>query len=199
MGYLAKYAEIQRQLQTLFNSHPKVLILGIGENRMGDDGAGQWISFNLDKQITSPEICIINGGITPEERLSEILDFQPNLMIVIDVVGTDNLPGSVGLFEEKQMLNYLPISSHSMPLPVFVDRCKIGVPNLQMILLGICPYSLQFLESYKLYKEDEYDLDAKEADPNIPFYDFNMDPKMKSLSDEIVALFVQIFKENAYI
>lgn len=199
MGYLAKYADIQRKLQALFKSHPKVLILGIGENRMGDDGAGQWISFSLHKQISSTEICVINGSITPEDRLPEILAFQPDLMIVVDVVGSDNPPGSIDLFEESQMLNYLPISSHSMPLPVFVDRCKIGVPNMQMKLLGICPYSLQFLESYKLYKEDEYDLDAKEADINIPFYDFNMDPKMKTLSDELVSLFMGLFKENGYL
>ncbi len=198
MGYLEKYAEIRRQLQLLLKSHPKVLILGIGENRMGDDGAGQWITFNLDKNLSDSNICIINGGITPEERLSEILDFQPNLMIVVDVVGTNRLPGSVNLFEEDQMLNYLPISSHSMPLPVFVDRCKMGISNLQMKLLGICPYSLQFLESYALYKEDVYDLDAKEADANIPFYEFNMTPEMKVIGDDLVLVFLDLFKESGY-
>ena len=55
-----KYLKLQESLEQLLKSSPKILILGIGENRMGDDGAGQLISFKLDSFNENPNICIIN-------------------------------------------------------------------------------------------------------------------------------------------
>ncbi|RLI66436.1 MAG: hypothetical protein DRO88_01855 [Promethearchaeia archaeon] len=186
------FTVLRTSLDNILNSSPKFLLLGIGENRMGDDGAGQYITFNLDRFNQLPNLLIINGGITPEERLQEIIDFQSELMLILDVIDLPGDPGTIGIFEESQMLNYLPISSHSMPLPVFVDRCRHYIPHIQMKLLGIKPFSLEFLDHYSLFQEDKYDLDAKESNPNIPFYDFNLTESMKEICDRIVNIFSEI-------
>ena len=49
MNISEKYSHIRQDLSSIFENKPKFLLLGIGENRMGDDGAGQYISFYLDK------------------------------------------------------------------------------------------------------------------------------------------------------
>jgi hydrogenase maturation protease len=185
---------LEKKLQQLFQNYPKLLILGIGENRMGDDGAGQYISFNLDQQIRHDNVKIINGGIVPEERISEILDFQPNLLLLIDAVDSQKIPGDVNFYEEQQMLNYLPISSHSLPLPIFVDRCKSNIPGLEVKLLGIQPYSLEFLDRYELFEEETYSLDDKENDPNIPFYNFNLTEGMQNICDRLIPLIAEQIK-----
>lgn len=188
-----KYTSLQKSLESLMHQSPKTLILGIGENRMGDDGAGQYISFGLEKYNASENIRIINGGITPEERINEIVAFQPDLMIIIDVIDLPASAGTVKIFEEDQMVNYLPISSHSMPLPVFVDRCRQYIPGITMKLVGIKPFSLEFLDRYALYKEEEYSLDDKEANPNIPFYDFNLTSSMLQICEDLIQMFSAIF------
>ena len=192
---MEKYNDLNNSLTNLLKSSPKLLILGIGENRMGDDGAGVYITWELwQKWGKTANIEIINGGITPEERLSEILDFQPELVLIVDVIDLKKPSGTIGIFEEDKMLNYLPISSHSLPLPVFINRIQMGVPGVNIKLVGICPYSLQFLESYELYKEDIWTLDMKEENPNIPFYSFNLTKEMEKVCKELIDVLSEVLK-----
>ena len=195
MDIMEKYKDLNISLTNLLKSSPKLLILGIGENRMGDDGAGVYIAWELwQKWSKTANIEIINGGITPEERLSEILDFQPELVLIVDVIDLKKPSGTIGIFEEDKMLNYLPISSHSLPLPVFVDRIKSGIPGVDIKLVGICPYSLQFLDSYELYKEDLWTLDMRENNPNIPFYSFNLTKEMEKICVELIDVLSGVLK-----
>ena len=195
MDLMEKYEQLNISLINLLKLYPKLLIIGIGENRMGDDGAGVYITWELwQKWGKNPKISIINGGITPEERLSEIIDFQPELLLIVDVIDLKKPAGTVVILEENKMVNYLPISSHSLPLPIFVDRIKSNVPGVDIKLVGICPYSLQFLDRYELYREDLWTLDMKEENPNIPFYSFNLTEKMEKICKEIIDLLNGILK-----
>ena len=199
MDVTEKYSSLFDELHKIVLSSPKLLILGIGENRMGDDGLGQYITFELDKWIgeSNPQIKIVNGGITPEERLDELIKFQPDVMIIVDAIGGGKLvPGQVNLYPSDKLLNYLPVSSHSLPLPVYIDRCYRGIPNLKIYLLGITPFSLDFLDTYELFDEENYSLDDKEANPNIPFYTFNLTPEIIAIAEEIVALLKKIIEKK---
>ena len=197
MDVTEKYSALFDDLHKILQSSPKLVILGIGENRMGDDGLGQHITFELDKWSKYPQIRIINGGITPEERLDELIEFQPDVLIIIDAIGGGKLnPGQVNLYPGDKILNYLPVSSHSLPLPVYIDRCYRGVPNLKIYLLGITPFSLAFMETYVLFDEEHYSLDDKEANPNIPFYTFNLTPEIIEISHEMVALLKEIIEKK---
>lgn len=186
--------QIARNFSKFVERKPKLMILGIGENRMGDDGLGQYIAFYLDQQIDFLQVKIINGGIVPEERLDEIIEFQPNLLILIDSVDSRSSPGTLKFYDDSQMLNYLPISSHSLPLPILVNRCKSAIPGLKIKLLGIQPFSLEFRDHYVLFEEQLYSLDAKEANPNIPFYAFNLTPEMELICKNLVSVLVEVLK-----
>jgi hydrogenase 3 maturation protease len=190
-----KYKDLLLSLKKLLEKTPKLLILGIGENRMGDDGIGPMISFNLSLKYDNPQILIMNGGIIPEERLDEIIAFQPEVVIIIDAIDIDKPKGTASLLDESRMLNYLPISSHSMPLPIFVDRIKSNIPNVSIKLLGLVPFSMQFKKEYELFKEDVYSLDEKDENINIPFYAFNLSKEMEKTGSEVEDLLIGIFDE----
>jgi len=183
------------QLENLIKNSPRLLFLGIGENRMGDDGAGQLISYLLDQKFNFSEVKVINGNIVPEQRLDEILHFNPKLIIILDAIQTEDPPGTVMLLEEKRMRLYLPISSHSMPLPIFVDRIKANLPRVQILLLGIRPFSLEFSERYELFDEDNHTLDDYEANPNLPFYAFHLTAEMEKLCHNLTLELVEIIKK----
>jgi hydrogenase 3 maturation protease len=185
---------IKEQLSKIVVNHPRLVILGIGENRMGDDGAGPLVSFALYKQFHMPLVKIINGGIAPEHYLSEIIAFNPNILLLIDAITMDHPPGSVHFLNDSVMRNYLPISSHTLPLPVFLDRCKVNIDGLHVYLLGIVPYALDFLDHYELYHEDQFGLDEKEADPNIPFYAFNISPQMIHICENLVKMLGEVLQ-----
>jgi len=191
---MMNYELLKTQIKTEVQNRPRLLILGIGENRMGDDGIGQYISFYLGLECHYQNVRIINGGIVPEERLKEINDFQPEFMLVIDAISMDETPGTVKLLDEKKMLNYLPISSHSMPLPVFIDKIKQANPTIAIKLLGICPFSLQFLDRYVLFAEEDYSLDDKDENLNIPFYAFNLTEDIKQIGVDIIELLKEVLK-----
>ena len=181
------------KVEDLIENTPRLLILGIGENRMGDDGIGPYICFKLSMDFDNEKIKVVNGGITPEERMDEVVEFQPNLIIVIDAIDDGKPKGSVNLYDHEQMLNYLPISSHSLPLPIFMSRLVDQIPGVTIKLLGICPFSMCFLDTYQLYKEDEYTLDEKENDPNIPFYSFNLSSQIKELGLDLITQLKEVF------
>ncbi len=187
-----KYGKVYETLQVLLKDKPRLLILGIGENRMGDDGIGPYLSFYLSKEIDNPNILIMNGGIVPEERKDEIYEFDPEMILILDAADIGKKPGGIGLYKEDVMLNYLPISSHTLPLPIFIDRLKKNIKGLKIFLLGIQPISMQFLDTFKLFKEDKYSLDDKEENVNIPFYSFNLTKKMKKMADDLLSMFSEL-------
>jgi hydrogenase maturation protease len=178
-------------LVNIFRNANKLLLLGVGENRMGDDGIGPWLSFRLYQDLKLPRVKIINGGILPEQRLDEIVTFRPDVIILIDAIRAGYAPGSVGIYEQKELKNYLPVSSHTIPLPVFIDRIVSTLPQTHLYLLGIEPYRMDFEEAYHLFEEEIYGLDDYEQDPNIPFYRFCLTPQMQELGEKIKNIFQQ--------
>ncbi len=71
------------------------------------------------------------------------------------------------------------------------------MPGVEIFLVGIRPFSLDFLDRYLLYDEETYSLDDKEENPNIPFYDFNLSDEILKVGDELINIFNQLFKRYA--
>ena len=98
----------------------------------------------MDQWCHLSQIKIINGGIIPEQRLEEILAFNPDIIFLLDAMQTNAAPGTVELLEEDRMRMYLPISTYSLPIPVFLDRVRKFLPEVLIYLIGICPFQLEF-------------------------------------------------------
>lgn len=185
-NYSHNLLKLDDELSNLLQNKPRLVILGIGENRMGDDGAGQYIAFHLDEMIKNPAIKIINGGISPDHRLDELTHHDPDILLVVDAIQMDLPPGNIAFLEEQRMRNYLPISTHTLPLPVYLDRVKIAVPKIRIYLIGICPYSLVFSERYELFQEGIYSIDDYETNLNLPFYAFHFSAEMQQICNDLV-------------
>ncbi len=194
--------EFKDRLEPTIYSRKRILFLGIGENRMSDDGFGQYVSFNMIQLMRGIEtkslIKIINGKTDYVERKSEILAFRPNLLILIDTCqpndDTSTKPGRLYLHKEDMFTNWLPLSSHVLPIPVFLTELKFSLPNLETILIGIVPISTDFVDDVNQYKSDKYTLDDYENNSDLPFYDFNLTPKIQKTADELIVYLLEILK-----
>jgi hydrogenase maturation protease len=79
----------------------KVLILGVGNRRRGDEGVGNFIVKRLKDKINVP---LFDGGVVPEKQLSQIEALCPDLVLVIAAADVPTaMPGEIALFELDQM------------------------------------------------------------------------------------------------
>ena len=72
--------ETENKIIKLIKNAKKIVILGIGEVTLGDDGFGPYITVHfLENNISFENILFINGGSVPESREEDILNFKPVL------------------------------------------------------------------------------------------------------------------------
>jgi hydrogenase maturation protease len=193
--------EFQEEIIKLVKKYKRILFLGVGETRMSDDGFGPYIAHSLlqkNKTYRMSHVKIINGKIDYVERKREILEFQPNLLILLDTCQSNNdtaeIPGEIHLHYEENFVNWLPLSSHVLPIPVFLNELKLTLPDLKSILIGVIPFSTKHKETVINLKGNNFDLDAYEENPDLPFFGFNLTPKIQKVADELVDFFVDFLK-----
>lgn len=177
--------KIKVKILDLVKKARKILFLGIGEIKLGDDGFGPYITAYFSNK-SSNNLLFINGATTPEYRKEEILEFNPDLMLLIDTCDSGDPPGTIILADEKKLVNYLTNSTHALPIHLFITSLKIDVPDLQTYLLGVNPVSMLATEEYFMYKPEKFDLDDFERDPNLPFFEINLTPEIHGIADEII-------------
>ncbi|MCK5188148.1 MAG: hydrogenase maturation protease, partial [Deltaproteobacteria bacterium] len=71
----------------------KILILGLGNILLGDEGVGVRIAQQLSSQSLPDEIEVIDGGTAGYELLN-LLEGRDKV-IIVDAVKTEDKPGSV--------------------------------------------------------------------------------------------------------
>ena len=178
----------------IIKNSERILFLGIGENRMGDDGFGQYVSHRMIHFVPPitfrKQVKVINGKTDYVERKPEILDFRPDTLLILDTCQTNNnvpvLPGTLQIRKEEELVNWLPLSSHVLPIPVFISELKFTFNSLKTFLIGIIPISTDYTEEVLQFKPEKYSLDDYEKDPDLPFYDFNLTLKIQNIADELV-------------
>ena len=194
--------DFKSALVELLENNSRILFLGIGENRMNDDGFGQYISFYLKQRLKSTstlkKVKVINGKTDYIERKKEILEFNPDLLLIVDTCQPNNTleikPGSLLLRYESDFVNWLPLSSHVLPIPVFITELRYSIPELKTALIGLVPISTEYAKDVKQYKPDVYSLDDYELDPDIPFYEFSLTPKIQKIADLLVEYLQKILE-----
>ncbi|MCW8956115.1 MAG: HyaD/HybD family hydrogenase maturation endopeptidase [Gammaproteobacteria bacterium] len=83
----------------------KVLVLGLGNTLQTDEGIGVHVVHHLQKNNQYPEAVYVDGG-THSFRLSELLENNRHL-IVIDTVELNSEPGSVAVFTNDEMDDFV--------------------------------------------------------------------------------------------
>jgi hydrogenase 3 maturation protease len=132
----------------------KELILGIGNNLKGDDGVGPYVVGRLNDRLCSPaatpdgaaaagagmERFAIDCGMVPENSGSVVRQHGPHRVLLVDAAEMGLPPGSARAIPPEKA-GLMCVSTHRMPLSLFVSYLKEFCPNV--VLIGIQPERIE--------------------------------------------------------
>ena len=111
------------------------LLLGIGNDLLGDDGVGPYIAdhFRSSNWIT------INAGIVPENFISPVRKQSPDGIVIVDAVEMGLKPGSIRIIPPESIKD-CGTGTHQIALNFITDQFLSFCP--EVIFIGIQPGSL---------------------------------------------------------
>ncbi|MEM3437153.1 MAG: hydrogenase maturation peptidase HycI [Nitrososphaerales archaeon] len=131
-------------LEKELENFERLIILGIGNELRGDDGAGVLVVKKLKKVLKGARnILTIDCGTTPENFLSNIKAFNPSHILIVDAIDFKDKPGAVALFKDKDGM-IESISTHRIPLSIIRSYLESFGLNIKFFLIGIQPKNILF-------------------------------------------------------
>ncbi|GAB6181476.1 HyaD/HybD family hydrogenase maturation endopeptidase [Desulfotomaculum defluvii] len=121
----------------------QILILGLGNPFMGDDGIGIFVVEELEKMEWPHDVRIIDVGTSIINYLWEIS--QARQVIIIDALGAGGPPGCVYRLDMEDVMDYPNQDAHDMSLPTIIKwtRGITGLPE-GITIYGVEPEQLDF-------------------------------------------------------
>jgi len=186
--------EMLEKLLSRLNGAKKVIFMGIGEEKLSDDGVGPYIISEL-LQYSNERFLFINANIDPMARIDQIVDFNPSHLVILDTCTLSGPPGTVAILEREYICDYVPISSHTIPIHIVVDLIVERLPGLAVFMIGIVPESLEGFTELTLYKSDEFTIDDKNENEDLPFFDIQLTDTIKKVADNLIIIIKEIIKK----
>ena len=124
------------------NSHTtdKLLILGIGNVLLGDEGVGINVVQQLEKLELPTNVNILDGGTGGFHLLSYLQEYSK--IILIDATLDGNPPGTINILRPK-FSNEFPrtLSSHDIGLKDLVESAALlgELPEITLITISVHP------------------------------------------------------------
>lgn len=115
----------------------RVAVVGIGSDLRADDAAGVEVVRKLRRHLTSPNILLIDAGVTPENFTADIKKFGPSHVLMIDATDLGLEPGTASIVNLSAITGP-SIFSHRLPLSIFADYLRAQTKT-KIVLLGIQP------------------------------------------------------------
>ena len=186
--------EMLEKLLKILNDALKIVFVGIGEEKLADDGVGPYVISEL-LHFSNENFLFINAGIDPMSRIDEVVNFQASHLILIDTCTLNKPPGTVAIITRENIKDSVAISTHTIPIQVIVDLLINKLPNLKVFMIGIVPKSLVGFTELNLYKEDEYSLEERSENEDLPFFEFNLTPTIQKVADQIIDIIKEIIQK----
>jgi hydrogenase maturation protease len=123
---------------------PKIVILGVGNLLLSDEGIGVHVATELMKMSLPPEVSVVEGG-TDGFRLLNIIT-EVERLIVIDAVKGDAAPGSIYRFDIDEVRNCpsgFKTSVHQIGILEVLDLSALIGKTPHTTVIGIEPKSLE--------------------------------------------------------
>lgn len=121
------------------------VIMGIGNDLNGDDGIGWYVVEKLRKSLVHQEGIHFIKVSVPEDHVSEVRDFSPDVLIMIDSADFKGGPGDVRLVGEKEVAHTIG-GTHTTPVTLFLklltEESEIFSPKI--VFIGIQPKQTNF-------------------------------------------------------
>ena len=122
----------------------KVLILGVGNLILKDEGVGVHVVKEIENRKLPPGVEVIDGGTATMDLLSVIHDSES--IIVIDVLSSGGEPGTIYrcLPEDLMEADERPLSLHQVELlDVLLMARQLG-GHAYVVIIGVEPKEISY-------------------------------------------------------
>lgn len=104
---------------------PRLIVLGIGNELMGDDGVGPVVARMLTKRL-GPEVEVVEAGLAGMALSKYFTSGAP--LIVIDAIHTEAEPGAVFRFDPDEcgISSLRSNTSHGHGLPYLITNARLA-------------------------------------------------------------------------
>jgi len=116
---------------------PKVVVVGVGNLLMGDDGMGIWVAEELRK--APDEVLVLDGGTALLDVLEEVEGAER--LVIVDAMSGDGPPGTVYVLSSDDLGKRKGrFSLHDMGVAEMLElgRLMYRIPE-DVVLVGVEP------------------------------------------------------------
>jgi hydrogenase 3 maturation protease len=143
---LNDFQGLTAKLRENLTGYARLGVLGIGSDLRSDDAAGILICRELQKwnsKNPSKQMGVFIGETAPENLTGEIRAFTPSHLIIIDIFQSDLRPGTIRIFEPRNVAEGVSFSTHKMPVRVLTDFLEQTI-HCKVVIIGIQAKSIVF-------------------------------------------------------
>jgi hydrogenase maturation protease len=125
---------------------PRILIMGVGNVLMGDEGVGVHAVRRLDRHAWPANVSLLDGGTGGFHLLSHFGGCD--LLVMIDATLDDRPPGTVSVIQPRYASDFpKALSAHDIGLKDLVDSAAVlgilpGVHLVTVSVAGLQPMQL---------------------------------------------------------
>jgi hydrogenase maturation protease len=125
-------------------SEQRIVVLGVGNLIMGDEGAGVRVIEQLEAEGRLPAgVVTIDGGTSTHELLADLEDLE--LLVIVDAVATGREPGTLVRLEGDRVphafSNKLSPHQHGIN-DVLAKLALLGRAPRRVVLHGVTPHTI---------------------------------------------------------
>ena len=125
----------------------KILILGIGNYLMGDEGIGVHVANRLEKENDTPDADILDGGTGGFHLLSYFEGYEH--IVLVDATLDNNPNGTIRLIKPRFAKDFpTAMSTHDIGLKDMVSALQLldKMPNIHLFVVSIESLQQQGIE-----------------------------------------------------
>jgi hydrogenase maturation protease len=120
----------------------RVLVLGIGNLLMGDEGVGVHAARRLEREDLPACVTVVDGGTGGFHLLSYLRDFDP--IVMIDATIDGQAPGTVAVLEPRYASDFpRTLTAHDIGLRDLVESAALLNMRPKVHLVTVSIESLQ--------------------------------------------------------
>jgi len=119
-------------------SVPSVLILGVGNFLLGDEGVGVHIVRALEKEPLPPRVALVDGGTGGFHLLSYLQDYP--VVVLIDATMDGRPPGTVRVLRPRFAREFpRALSAHDIGLRDLIESAILvgKLPDIHLITVSV--------------------------------------------------------------
>ena len=114
-----------------------ILVLGVGNLLLKDEGVGIHVIRALEKEELPPNVSLMDGGTGGLHLISWIQDY--NRIIMVDETLDHNPPGTIRLIRPRYATDFPPLmSAHEVGLRDMIEAMILTekLPDIQLIVVS---------------------------------------------------------------